>query len=68
MSEAYASVLTRKANEMGYMFSGIIPELCDGDVLKMQYLNNVIVIPENINLAGELSKEILEVIIQDYHD
>lgn len=67
MSEAYASVLARKANEMGYMFSGVIPELCDGDVLKMQYLNNVIVIPEHINLAGELSKEILEVIVQDYH-
>lgn len=66
LSEEYAAVLTSKANAMGFLFSGIVPELCEGDVLKMQYLNNVVIKPENINLAGELSKEILNVIFQDY--
>lgn len=66
LSEEYSAVLASRANEMGFIFSGIVPELCNGDVLKMQYLNNVIIDREKINLAGELSKKILDVIFQDY--
>ncbi len=66
VSEEYSAYITEKANEMGFLFSGIVPEFCDGDVLKMQYLNNVLIDADKINLAGELAKEILQYIMQDY--
>jgi anti-sigma regulatory factor (Ser/Thr protein kinase) len=66
LSESYSAVLTTKANQMGYLFSGIMPEFSDGDMLKMQYLNNISIDPEKINLAGELAKEMLQIIMQDF--
>lgn len=66
MSEPYTAELMDRANEIGFMFSGIVPEFNNGDVMKMQYLNNVIIDPSQINLSGELSKEILTIIMQDY--
>jgi anti-sigma regulatory factor (Ser/Thr protein kinase) len=66
LSDSNTGVLTKEANKMGFLFSGIIPEFCDGDIIKLQFLNNVIVDPEKICLAGDLSKEILENIMQDY--
>lgn len=66
VDEAYATVVAREMNKKGFMLSGIIPELRNGDILKMQYLNNVYVNPDKIVIASPLHKEILGVIMQDY--
>ncbi|HQO50467.1 MAG TPA: hypothetical protein PK939_08555, partial [Bacteroidales bacterium] len=66
VDEAYAAVVAREMNKRGFMLSGIIPELRNGDILKMQYLNNVYVNPDKIVMASPLHKEILGVIMQDY--
>ncbi len=62
----YAAVMAREMNKVGFMLSGIIPELRDGDILKMQYLNNVYVDPAKIVIASEITRELLTVIMQDY--
>jgi serine/threonine-protein kinase RsbW len=62
----YSAVMAMEMNKVGFMLSGIIPELRDGDVLKMQYLNNVYVDPAKIVIASDLTKQLLSVIMQDY--
>jgi serine/threonine-protein kinase RsbW len=62
----YAALMAREMNKIGFMLSGIIPELRNGDVLKMQYLNNVYVDPAKIVIASSITRELLAVIMQDY--
>lgn len=62
----YAAVLSRELNKVGFMLSGIVPELRDGDILKMQYLNNVYVDPSKIVIASKLASELLTEIMKDY--
>jgi len=49
---------------LGFSFGGIIPELYDGDVLRLQYLNNVEVNPETIQVASDFGKELLDYVIK----
>src|SRR3712207_9391146 len=37
-----------RLDELGFFFGGIIPELRDGDVLRLQYLNEVDVRPDDV--------------------
>ncbi|MCF8239933.1 MAG: GNAT family N-acetyltransferase [Melioribacteraceae bacterium] len=49
----------------GFFFAGVIPELFEtGDVLRLQYLNNVEVDTSEIVLASEFGQELLEYIVQ----
>jgi len=66
VNEPYTAVLAREMNQKGFMLSGIIPELREGDILKMQYLNNVYVDPAKIVIASPLTRELLNVIMKDY--
>lgn len=43
---------------LGFSFSGIIPELYGGDVLRLQYLNNVTVYPDEVALASDFGREL----------
>jgi serine/threonine-protein kinase RsbW len=45
---------------LGFFFSGIIPEMSEGDVLRLQYLNNVDTALEDIQIASDFGKELLE--------
>jgi anti-sigma regulatory factor (Ser/Thr protein kinase) len=66
MDKPEAAVLCRDLNKAGFMLSGIVPELRNGDVLKMQYLNNVYVDPSKIVIVSELTRELLNEIMKDY--
>jgi anti-sigma regulatory factor (Ser/Thr protein kinase) len=66
VNEAFAAVIVRELNKVGFLLSGIIPELRNGDVLKMQYLNNVYVDPAKIVIASQLASELLAEIMKDY--
>lgn len=66
MDQPHAAVLSRDLNRGGFMLSGIVPELRNGDILKMQYLNNVHVDPEKIVIVSELTRELLTEIMKDY--
>jgi len=45
---------------LGFFFAGIIPEMFDGDILRLQYLNNVEVNLENVQIAFDFGKELLD--------
>jgi serine/threonine-protein kinase RsbW len=44
---------------LGFFFSGIIPELFDGDAFRLQYLNHVEIEADKICTASEFGKELL---------
>jgi anti-sigma regulatory factor (Ser/Thr protein kinase)/GNAT superfamily N-acetyltransferase len=49
---------------LGFFFSGIIPEMSEGDALRLQYLNNVDFDPANIQIASDFGKELLDYVIK----
>lgn len=49
--------------QLGFSFAGIIPELFNGDVLRLQYLNNQDVDPGVICTASDFGKELLDYVI-----
>ena len=50
---------------MGFFFAAVIPELRGGDILRLQYLNNVEVNVEAIVLYTDRARELLTAIMQD---
>lgn len=47
---------------LGFFFSGLVPELRDGDVLRLQYLNNLEIEYDKIVLADDFGSELLDYI------
>jgi hypothetical protein len=50
-----------RLGELGFFFGAVIPEASDGDVLRLQYLNNVE--PGEATTASEFGAELLELIV-----
>jgi anti-sigma regulatory factor (Ser/Thr protein kinase)/GNAT superfamily N-acetyltransferase len=50
--------------ELGFFFGGIIPELRESDVLRLQYLNNVEVEPADVRTASDFGQELLGLIFR----
>ena len=52
--------------DLGFFFGGIIPEACggaaSGDVLRLQYLNNVDIKPDDVHTASDFGRELLDLI------
>ena len=51
--------------QLGFSFAGIIPELFNGDVLRLQYLNNQDIDPSVICTASDFGKELLEYVMNE---
>lgn len=51
--------------ELGLSFSAILPEYADGDVLWLQSLNNVEVVPEQVQVASEFGEYLRDFVIHD---
>jgi anti-sigma regulatory factor (Ser/Thr protein kinase) len=49
---------------LGFFFGGILPELHKGDVLRLQYYNNVELELENVKIAFDLSKELFQYVLK----
>jgi len=47
---------------LGFFFSGIIPEMFDGDALRLQYLNNVSIDSSRVVLVTDFGKELFKYI------
>src|SRR5919202_4172283 len=47
-----------RLNELGFFFGGIIPELRDGDVLRLQYLNEVDIRPEDVCTSSNFGQDL----------
>jgi hypothetical protein len=46
-------------NEQGFFFGAIIPELRDGDVLRLQYLNEVDIRPEDVRTGSDFGQDLV---------
>jgi serine/threonine-protein kinase RsbW len=51
--------------QFGFFFAGIIPELYDGDVLRLQYLNNLEVDSKDICTASDFGRELLNYVLKE---
>ncbi|HVY55190.1 MAG TPA: hypothetical protein VHC46_05475, partial [Thermodesulfobacteriota bacterium] len=58
----YAASALRK---LGFFFGCIIPEYSDGDVLRLQYLNNVDISKDDIKTASDFGQNLLDAILAD---
>jgi serine/threonine-protein kinase RsbW len=53
-----------RLEELGFFFGGLLPELMDGDVLRLQYLNNVEIERGDVSTASDFGEELLELIFE----
>ena len=51
--------------ELGFFFGAAIPELRGGDILRLQYLNNVALDLDRLILYSDEAKHLLEAIVAD---
>jgi serine/threonine-protein kinase RsbW len=51
-------------DELGFFFGGIVPELRDGDVLRLQWLNDVEADPSDVAVASDFGRELLAYIFE----
>lgn len=49
---------------LGFFFAGVIPEMYDGDVLRLQYLNNVEIDAKDISTASDFGKDLLDYVLK----
>lgn len=55
-----------RLSELGFLFGGVIPEARqDGDVLRLQYLNNVEIKAEEVHAASDFGQELLDFILTE---
>ncbi|MBY0526755.1 MAG: ATP-binding protein [Gemmataceae bacterium] len=50
--------------KLGFFFGGIIPEMIDGDVLRLQYLNKATMDPARLQLASDFGRELLAYVVK----
>jgi anti-sigma regulatory factor (Ser/Thr protein kinase) len=65
LSNEYTPHFYSKMESLGFSFSCLIPEYEEGDVIRMQYLNNFTVDPDKIAVASDFGKELLSYIMKD---
>ena len=53
-----------RLEELGFFFGGIIPEAKGGDILRLQYLNNVEIEPGDVRTASDFGGELLDLIFE----
>jgi serine/threonine-protein kinase RsbW len=49
---------------LGFFFAGVIPDLADDDVLRLQYLNEVEVDVDSAQIASEFGKELFAYVVR----
>lgn len=65
LSEPATMYLVSQFRELGFFFGGLIPEFREGDILKMQYLNNIYIDTSKIMVASQNGNNILDFIVAD---
>jgi serine/threonine-protein kinase RsbW len=51
-------------DDLGVFFGGIVPELRDGDVLRLQWLNRVEADPSDVAVASDFGRELLAYVFE----
>lgn len=66
LSDPAAALVAGQLADRGYLFAGIIPEYDRGDLLKLQYLNNVQFDASKVTVASDNAKALLAFICQQH--
>jgi anti-sigma regulatory factor (Ser/Thr protein kinase) len=64
LSHPGASLLCDSLEALGFFFAGIIPELADDDVLRLQYLNEIEADVESAQLASDFGRELYTYVVR----
>lgn len=59
-----AAGLCAPLEALGFFFAGIVPEVADGDVLRLQYLNEVDVDVESAQIVSDFGKELFAYVVR----
>jgi serine/threonine-protein kinase RsbW len=65
LSDPSTPETVKKIEQHGFFFAGIIPELYNGDILRMQYLNNSVIGKDAIITVSDLGKKLLDYVFDD---
>ncbi len=65
LSHPAAQSAGARLDELGFFFGGIIPELRNGDVLRLQYLNEVDIRPDDVRTGSDFGQELVHLIFQE---
>lgn len=68
LSNPVTQVFCAKIEKLGFFFAGIIPELFNGDYLRLQYLNNVDPNLDNVCIASDFGRELFDYIVSVYEE
>jgi serine/threonine-protein kinase RsbW len=64
LSHPLAGQLCAPLEAMGFFFAGVLPDLADDDVLRLQYLNEVDADVESAQIASEFGKELFAYVVE----
>jgi anti-sigma regulatory factor (Ser/Thr protein kinase) len=64
LSRPAAQSAGARLDELGFFFGGVVPELLNGDVLRLQYLNEVDIRPDDVRTASDFGRELVNLIFQ----
>jgi serine/threonine-protein kinase RsbW len=53
-----------RLDELGFFFGGVLPELRDGDVLRLQFLNEVDIRPEDVQTGSGFGQELADLVFE----
>lgn len=65
LAQKGAGYIASQARKLGFFYGCVIPEFRDGDVLRLQSLNNVEVSRDDIKTASEFGQQLLDTIFEE---
>ncbi len=64
LSDPGAGQLCAKLEALGFFFAGIIPDIADDDILRLQYLNEIEADVESAQIASDFGKELFAYVVR----
>lgn len=64
LTNPLSPVFCNEIEELGFFFAGIIPDLIHGDVIRLQYLNNVVVDKDNVILVSDFARTLFDYVLK----
>jgi anti-sigma regulatory factor (Ser/Thr protein kinase) len=66
LEDPATALLCPKIEELGFFFSGVMPEFLNGDAITLQYLNNVSFDPSKVAVYSDFGEEIFSYVVEQW--